>query len=77
MAHFFAATDKLFKQFRGLETERCPFVNLPEARSGRWEEGVTAEKMAECHWLRAVLVGQFEFVGWKPDGHLPSFKMRV
>jgi hypothetical protein len=28
-----------------------PFVNLPEARSGRWGEELTAEKMIECRWL--------------------------
>ena len=47
-----------------------PFVNLPEARSGRWGEGLTAEKMADSRWLRPELVGQFEFVEWTPDGHL-------
>jgi len=28
------------------------------------------ELMAECLWLRTVLVGQFEFVEWTEDGHL-------
>jgi ATP-dependent DNA ligase len=45
-------------------------VNLPEAKSGRWGEGLTAEKMADCRWLRPELVGQFEFVEWTPDDHL-------
>jgi bifunctional non-homologous end joining protein LigD len=27
---------ELMKRFKPLETERCPFVNLPEARYGRW-----------------------------------------
>jgi hypothetical protein len=26
--------------------------------------------MAECRWLKPVLVNQFEFVEWTPDGHL-------
>jgi bifunctional non-homologous end joining protein LigD len=26
--------------------------------------------MAECRWLRPVLVGQFEFVEWTQDAHL-------
>jgi ATP-dependent DNA ligase len=47
-----ASRDELFKRFRGLETDRCPFVNLPEARSGHWGQGLTAEKMAECRWLK-------------------------
>jgi bifunctional non-homologous end joining protein LigD len=29
----------------GLETPECSFANLPEARSGRWGEGLTAAKM--------------------------------
>jgi len=26
--------------------------------------------MKECRWLQSVLVAQFEFVEWTPDGHL-------
>jgi bifunctional non-homologous end joining protein LigD len=52
---------QLFKKFKGLETRECPYVNLPEARSGRWGQGLTKAKMAECVWLKPVLVGQFEF----------------
>jgi hypothetical protein len=40
------------------------------AASGRWGEGLTASKMTECRWLQPPVVGQFEFVEWKPDGHL-------
>ena len=59
----------LFKQFRGLEINECPFANLPEDRSGRWGQGLAAEKMKECRWLRPLLVAQFEFLEWTPDGH--------
>ena len=61
---------QLFKRFAGLEISDCPFVNLPEARSGRWGEGLTRAKMAQCRWLKPSLVGQFEFVEWTPDDHL-------
>jgi ATP-dependent DNA ligase len=47
-----------------------PFVNLPEARSGRWGQGLTADKMADCTWLQPVLVGQFEFLEWTQNDHL-------
>jgi hypothetical protein len=30
-----ASRDDLFRRFRSLETVKCPFVNLPEARGGR------------------------------------------
>jgi DNA ligase D-like protein (predicted ligase) len=62
--------DKLFRRFRGLQIEACPFANLPEQKSGRWGQGLTAAKMKECYWLTPVLVGQFEFAEWTPDHHL-------
>jgi DNA ligase D-like protein (predicted ligase) len=65
-----ASRDQLFKRFSPLTTEKCPFDNLPEERGGRWGEGLTAEKMKECRWVTAALVGQIEFVEWTPDGHL-------
>jgi ATP-dependent DNA ligase len=65
-----ATRQQLFKTFARLEVSDCPFVNLPEARSGRWGEGLTRAKMAVCRWLNPSLVGQFEFVEWTPDHHL-------
>src|SRR5262249_48522927 len=65
-----SSREKLYKRFRGLEIPECPFANLPEARSGRWGQGLTADKMKECRWLKPELVAQFEFVEWTPDGHL-------
>ena len=69
-----ATREKLWRLFRGLEIGECPFVNLPEAHSGRWGQGLTAEKMRECRWLRPALVAQFEFVEWTPEGHLRHSK---
>jgi ATP-dependent DNA ligase len=60
----------LMKRLRPLRTAQCPFANLPEKRSGRWGQGLTAAKMAECQWLMPKLVGQFEFVEWTADLHL-------
>ena len=65
-----ASREKLFRQFRGMEISECPFANLPEAKSGRWGQGLTAEKMKDCRWLSPALVGQFEFLEWTPDDHL-------
>jgi bifunctional non-homologous end joining protein LigD len=61
---------QVFRKFKGLETDVCPFANLPEKKGGRWGEGLTAKKMAECRWLKPVLVGQFEFLEWTADDHL-------
>ena len=65
-----ATRQQVFRKFRTLEIPECPFANLPEARSGRWGQGLTKAKMAECRWLKPVLVGQFEFLEWTADNHL-------
>jgi len=65
---------QLFKKFKGLEISECPFANLPEAKSGRWGQGLTKAKMAECQWVKPVLVGQFEFLEWTGDNHLRHSK---
>ena len=65
---------KVFERFKGLETETCPFSNLPQ-RKGRWGEGLTADKMAECRWLRPELVAQFEYATWTEANHLRHSKV--
>jgi DNA ligase D-like protein (predicted ligase) len=65
-----ASRRSLFEKFRGLEIPDCPFANLPEAKSGRWGQGLTKQKMKECRWLKPILVGQFEFTEWTPENHL-------
>jgi len=61
---------ELFRKLKPLEIMECPFANLPEQHAGRWGAGLTAAKMAECRWLKPVLVAQFEFVEWTADAHL-------
>ena len=65
-----ALRETLMRRFRGLQISECPFANLPEARAGRWGDGLTAAKIKDCRWLKPVLVGQFEFLEWTPDNHL-------
>ena len=60
----------VFKKFTGLAIKECPFANLPEARGGRWGQGLTKAKMAECQWLKPQLVAQIEFLEWTADDHL-------
>jgi bifunctional non-homologous end joining protein LigD len=60
----------LLKQLERLETPTCPFANVPEPKGGRWGQGLTAAKMAECRWVKPELVGQLEFAEWTPDNHL-------
>jgi len=65
-----ASQERLLAQMRPLEIRQCPFANLPEARSGRWGEGLPAEKMKDCVWVRPELVAEVEFVEWTPEGKL-------
>jgi DNA ligase D-like protein (predicted ligase) len=65
-----ASRAELFKKVKPLEIKECPFANVPEKKAGRWGAGLTVAKMAECRWLKPVLVAQYEFVEWTEDGHL-------
>ena len=52
---------------------------MPVRESARSEErtvgsGLTKAKMADCVWLKPVLVGQFEFLEWTGDNHLRHSK---
>jgi bifunctional non-homologous end joining protein LigD len=69
-----AMREQLFKKFRQLAIPGCPFANLPEAKSGRWGQGLTKAKMADCRWPKPVLVGQFEFLEWTGENHLRHTK---
>lgn len=62
--------EQLMAKFKKLETDKCPFANLPEKHLGRWGQGLTTAKMQECVWLKPELVAQFDFVEWTPDSHL-------
>ena len=59
-------------RFKGLQTETCPFVNLPERKRTQW--ALTKEQMKDCVWLRPELVAQVEFTEWTPDEHLRQAK---
>jgi bifunctional non-homologous end joining protein LigD len=60
----------LHGKFDTIRRETCPFVDLPEKRSGRYGTGVTAAEMKRCHWVRPVLVAQIRFAEWTRDGRL-------
>jgi hypothetical protein len=50
---------------------------LARGEARRQGEGLTADKMKECRWLKPVLAGQVEFVEWTPEGHLRHSKFAV
>jgi ATP-dependent DNA ligase len=64
----------VFREFHGLETERCPFRNLPESRRGQWGEGVTAAEMEKCRWLKPRLAASIEYLEWTGADHLRHAK---
>jgi len=69
-----AVRQQLFAKFQRLEVQDCPFANLPEERSGRWGQGLTTAKMAQCRWLKPELVAEVEFLEWTADDHLRHSK---
>jgi len=70
-----ASRRTVFSNFEGMSTSKCPFQNLPELGKGRWGEGLTAEDMKRCRWLKPQLVAMIEFLEWTLDNHLrhPKF----
>jgi bifunctional non-homologous end joining protein LigD len=59
---------KVASRFQSLETDQCPFANLPEKKRTPW--ALTADEMKKCTWLEPKLVAQIEFTEWTPDKHL-------
>jgi bifunctional non-homologous end joining protein LigD len=53
-----------------LHIQRCPFADLPNAKTSHWGGGVTPGQMAEMQWVKPALVAQIRFVEWTADGHL-------
>ena len=72
-----ALRDSVFKRFSGLETDRCPFSNLPESHRGRWGEGLTAEDMENCRWLMPRLIAVIEYLEWTAAKHLRHSKFQT
>jgi ATP-dependent DNA ligase len=51
-----------------------PFSNLPEEGGGRWGEGLRAEKMKDCVWVKPESVARIEFREWTGAAHLRNTK---
>jgi len=69
-----ASRRQVFERLRSLEVPDCAFANLPETRKGRWSDGLTAEEMRKCLWVRPELVAQIEFLEWTESDHLRHSK---
>jgi len=56
-AGFVPATRReVYEQLQRLKITKCPFANLPQKEPGRWGQGLTAEKMKQCVWLKPETV---------------------
>jgi ATP-dependent DNA ligase len=65
---------EVFERIKHLKTAKCPFTNLPELAAGRWGQGLTAEKMKECVWLRPETIARIDFLEWTGADHLRHTK---
>ncbi len=48
----------------------CPFTDLPERRTRRYGQGMTAAVMKRCHWVKPRMVCQVKFAEWTQDNRL-------
>ena len=69
-----ATRRQVFAKLQPLVAPGCPFVNLPETHKGRWGDGLTAEDIEKCVWVRPELVAQIEFLEWTESDHLRHSK---
>jgi bifunctional non-homologous end joining protein LigD len=60
----------LHEEINVLEVQKCPFANLPDKRLGAWGQGMTAEKMKNCRWLKPRIAAEIEFTEWTPEDRL-------
>jgi bifunctional non-homologous end joining protein LigD len=65
---------RILERLRPLATPDCAFVNLPETRRSHWGEGLTADDMEKCVWVRPEVVAQIEFLEWTEGDHLRHSK---
>ncbi len=65
-----ASRRQLFEKLKPLVIPECPFVNLPEKHRSRWGEGMMADEMKKCVWVKPKLVVQIEFLEWTDADHL-------
>jgi bifunctional non-homologous end joining protein LigD len=74
-AGFVPATRReVFARIKDLKIPKCPFANLPEKSAGRWGQGLTAEKMKGCVWVKPKVVVRIDFAEWTGAGKLRHTK---
>jgi bifunctional non-homologous end joining protein LigD len=61
---------ELISKLKPLVISECPFANLPDASSGHWGGGITAEHMHEMRWTKPELIAQIRFTEWTAETRL-------
>jgi bifunctional non-homologous end joining protein LigD len=69
-----ATRRQVFEQLHPMVNGKCPFVNLPETSKSAWGQGLTAERMKDCIWVRPEKVVQVEFLEWNNGDRLRHTK---
>ena len=65
---------EVFERLHPLETKVCPFSNLPESKTARRGEALTAEAMKKYQWVKPQVVADVEFTDWTAADHLRHSK---
>jgi bifunctional non-homologous end joining protein LigD len=60
----------LHARFKKIASDECPFSDLPQPRSSKWGQAITASEMKKCHWVEPTMVAQVKFSDWTSDHHL-------
>ena len=68
------AKKEIYGRLQELESDTCPFSNLPEPKNARRGEALTAEAMKNYRWIEPKLVVQVEFTDWTSANHLRHSK---
>ena len=50
-------------------------LNLPEKSEGRWGQGLTAEKMKSCIWVKPKVVVRVDFAEWTGAGQAAAYEI--
>lgn len=69
-----AIKEQIYDRLKRLQTDKCPFANLPEPKTARRGEALTAAAMTKYRWVRPKLAAQIEFTDWTATDHLRHSK---
>jgi ATP-dependent DNA ligase len=59
---------EVYDKLLPLETDACPFANLPERKRTPW--AITKDEMKNCVWLKPELVAEIKFTEWTIEDQL-------